>query len=88
MLPHRRGKAASVKHPLYAELQKMYTNNLSERIIDTVYSPELSDLGKECAETGLDQLLDEGFLIDLPLIGSIVKIFKGAMDIRDRIFIR
>lgn len=65
----------------------MHRENLPERIVDSVYSPKLSDLGKEFAEMGLDQLLDEGFLKDLPLIGSIVKVFKGVLDIRDRIFI-
>ncbi len=65
----------------------MEPSKLSDQIVDSVYSPELADVSFEIAELGLDELLDEGVLKDLPVIGIIVKCFKGAMDIRDRLFI-
>ena len=64
------------------ELQK-----LPEQIVDSIISPELGSIASELSEVGLDQLLDEGFIKDLPVVGLIVKIFKAGLDIRDRIFV-
>ena len=64
------------------ELQK-----LPEKLVDSVYSPELTDIVLELSEIGLDQLLDEGLIRDLPVVGVIAKIFKAGLDIRDRIFL-
>lgn len=65
----------------------MKSDNLSDKIVESVYSPELNQLGLDLSEVALDALLDDGILKDLPIIGSIVNLFKGAMDIRDRIFV-
>jgi len=65
----------------------MKSANLQDKIIESVYSPELNQLGLGMAEVPFDALLDDGILKDLPIIGSIVALFKGAMDIRDRIFV-
>ncbi|MDB9822851.1 hypothetical protein OAC89_04045 [Deltaproteobacteria bacterium] len=62
-------------------------NNLPNKIVESVYSPELDQLGIDVAEVAFDALLDDGILKDLPIIGSIVTLFKGVMDIRDRIFL-
>lgn len=61
--------------------------NLPAKIVESVYSPELSDLALDLSEVGLDTLLDAGFIKDLPAIGTIVKLFKAGGDIRDRLFL-
>lgn len=65
----------------------MKPDNLPNKIVESVYSPELNQLGLDVAEVAFDALLDDGILKDLPIIGSIVTLFKGAMDFRDRIFV-
>jgi len=65
----------------------MTSDNLPEQIIDSIYSTELNEIAVDFAEFGMDQLLDEGALKEIPLIGPIVRLFKGALDIRDKIFI-
>ncbi len=65
----------------------MRSDKLPDQIVDSIYSPELNEIGYDIAEIAFDSLLDDGILKDLPIIGTIVKVFKGAMDIRDRIFI-
>ena len=65
----------------------MKSANLSDKIVESVYSPELNQLCVDVAEVDFDALLRDGILKDLPIIGSIVTLFKGTMDIRDRIFV-
>lgn len=65
----------------------MKSNSLQDRIVESIYSPKLIEVGKDIAEVALDSLLDDGILKDLPIIGTIVSVYNGAMDIRDRIFI-
>ena len=63
------------------------SDNLPDKIVESVYSPELNQLGIDVAEVAFDALLKDGILKDLPIIGSIVTLLKGTMDIRDRIFV-
>jgi hypothetical protein len=65
----------------------MELQELPDQVVDSVCSPELGNIGLEFAEVGLDQLLDEGFIKDLPVVGIIAKIFKTGLDIRERIFL-
>jgi len=65
----------------------MKSDALQDRIVESVYSPKLIDVGKDVAEVALDSLLKDGILKDLPVIGTIVAVFKAGMDIRDRIFV-
>jgi hypothetical protein len=65
----------------------MNIKNLPDRIVDSICSPEILDIGLDLVEIRLDQILDDDLLKDLPIVGSIVKIFKGTLDVRERIFI-
>jgi hypothetical protein len=68
-------------------IEIMNSDNLPDQIVDSVYSPELNEVGIEITEIGFDCLLDDGVLKDLPVIGTIIKSIKGFVDIRDHIFI-
>lgn len=65
----------------------MQPDTLQNQLVESIYSPKLADISEDIAEVVLDSLLDEGVLKDLPVVGTIVKVFKGAMDIRDRVFV-
>ena len=64
----------------------MQNNDIAEKLVDSTTSPELKNLAVEVAEVGLDQLLDEEVLKDLPIVGGFVRAYKTALSIRDRTF--
>lgn len=65
----------------------MQPDTLQNQLVESICSPELADISEDITEVILDSLLDEGVLKDLPVVGTIVKVFKGAMNIRDRVFV-
>ncbi len=65
----------------------MQANKLQDQILECIYSPVLTEIGADMTEIVFDSLLDDGVLKDLPIVGTIVKVFKGVMDIRDRLFV-
>jgi hypothetical protein len=64
------------------ELQK-----LPDQLADSTYDPDIINITTDISEVGLDRLLDDGFIKDLPVIGNIAKLFKAYFNIRDRIFL-
>ena len=64
----------------------MQSDALQDQIVESIYSPKLNEIGQDITEVVLDSLLEDGVLKDLPVVGTIVKVFKGAMDIRDRLY--
>lgn len=67
--------------------EEMTKDNVPEQIIDSIASPELKDIAIEFAELSIDQLFEDGPIKDVPIIGTLIKLLKGAKDIRDKIFI-
>lgn len=65
----------------------MDLQKLPDQLVESVYSPQLGDIMLELSEVGLDQLLDVGFIRDLPVVGGLAKIFKAGLDVRDRLFL-
>ena len=61
-------------------------NDIVEKLVDSTTSPELKNLAVEVAEVGLDQLLDEEVLKDLPIVGGFVRAYKTVLSIRDKAF--
>lgn len=61
-------------------------SNISNQILDNAVSTELVGTAIDISEIGLDKLLDENFLKEIPCIKTIYGVFKGAVHIRDKIF--
>lgn len=57
-------------------------------LVKTLSSTEVPDLIKEYAEIGIDAVISDGLLKDIPLVGTIVGIAKAGINISDRIFIK
>lgn len=58
---------------------------------ETVFEPSangLCDALADIAEVGLDAVLQDGLLKDLPVVGSILALYKTGAGIRERNFIR
>lgn len=60
--------------------------SIEDAMIDSLAIDKVSDLIGDIAEVGLDAILDDGLLKDIPLIGVIAKTVGAAFAIRDRIF--
>ncbi|MES2373425.1 MAG: hypothetical protein V4557_12645 [Bacteroidota bacterium] len=59
---------------------------LEKDLKDSIVSDKLSELAADAAELGLDSLLADGVVKDIPVIGSLYKLAKVAMGIRENIF--
>lgn len=64
----------------------MAVDGLEESMMRSLASPDLLDLAIDWAELGLDAILDDGVLKNIPIIGSIVCLVGTAVSIRDKLF--
>lgn len=64
------------------------SESLSEAIVSTIVDADLPALAGEYLEAGIDALLSEGVLRDIPFIGTVVAVGKATVTIRDRLFVR
>jgi hypothetical protein len=62
--------------------------SLEEALVSSIAKPNLTDLGADLAEAGLDHLLQDGLLRDIPVLGTLVGLFRTVGIVRDRIFAR
>ncbi len=51
---------------------------------ESLFGTSIADLGIEFAELGIDSILSEGILKDIPIIGTIVGLGKLAHNVHDR----
>ena len=66
----------------------MNGQDINKALIDTLKSPELNDLTVNLGEVALDQIMSEGILKDLPIFGSLQKLYKMGLSIRDALFLK
>lgn len=66
----------------------MKTKSLSTSLIQTISKSELPKLVTDYSEIELDSVLDDGIVKDIPIIRSIVGLYKTTITIRDRIFMK
>lgn len=62
-----------------------------ERLDDKMIETLKTDISGVCAdfmEVGLDTILDDGLLKDIPVINSIISLYKTGMNIRERFLIK
>ncbi|BEP70831.1 MULTISPECIES: hypothetical protein [unclassified Variovorax] len=48
----------------------------------------LVEVGKEYAELVIDTFMSDGFLKDVPVVGTLVALWKGGQTVSDQIFLR
>ncbi len=64
------------------------TNELELSLVDTLQESELKSLAVDYAELGIDALLDEGILKEVPIIGTIQKAYSIATSIQNRLYMK
>jgi hypothetical protein len=62
--------------------------SISQSFISTIAHSDLAHVTQDLTEVALDSLLDNGILKDIPVIGTIVGIYKGVVSIREQMFIK
>jgi hypothetical protein len=54
----------------------------------TIASSDLKSLGKDLMEVGIDSVLKDGLLKDLPFISAIVGLWKAGVSVKDALFFK
>lgn len=58
-------------------------NGVEEGSVALIRSEDVQDAAAELAEAGIDQLLEDGFLRDVPVLGSVLGTIRAAGRVRD-----
>lgn len=67
---------------------KSEAHDLPGSLAYTVANSDLGSLGSELAEVALDSVLKDGLLKDLPIIGSLVGLWKVGISVKDALLFR
>jgi len=63
-------------------------SNLSASLTDSLVSSDLQSVTIDLAEAFADTLLEDGLAKDIPVIGTIYKLAKYGVSVRDRLFVK
>ena len=64
----------------------MSDDQLDQSLVASISAEDLKKPLAVLAEVGLDQVIDEGILRDVPVVGVLVQLYKIPGTVRDRIF--
>jgi hypothetical protein len=63
-------------------------SSLEEALISSIAKPDLTKLAAALAGVGLDQLLQDGALRDIPVVGTLAAFCRAVGVVRDHLFAR
>jgi len=63
-------------------------NKLEGKLVESLEAKELGRLSIDYGELGLDSILDEGIIKDIPFLRTVVSLVKVGFNVRDRIYIK
>ncbi len=58
------------------------------KLVESLEVKRLGERAADCAELGLDSILDDGIVKDIPILRTLVGLAKVGFNIRDRIYIK
>lgn len=64
------------------------SDSIEVSVFDSITKGELSNIGVDFLEIALDEILDEGIARAVPFIGTAVGLYRAAMSIKDRFFVK
>lgn len=62
------------------------TQKIETNLIQSIASSEIKNITTDYCELGLDAILDEGILKDIPIFGSLTKLYSVGTTIHGKIF--
>jgi len=66
----------------------MKEEELEQSIIDVIAKSESLGILSDVAELTLDQLLDDGIVKDIPVFGTLAKLYKAGIGVKNFLFAR
>lgn len=63
-------------------------NNIQDSFNLSLIDPNLQNLGVDLIEMGIDSILNDGIIKDIPIINTIVALSKIGANIHDRLFLK
>jgi len=57
--------------------------SIEETVVEIISSTDVQEGVADLAEAGLDQLLQDGFLSDVPVLGTLIRVIRTAGSVRD-----
>jgi hypothetical protein len=64
----------------------MNNKNIESSLVTTIVNSEIKDIGIDILEISLDSVLDEGVIKEIPIIGSLAKLYSVGNTIQGKIF--
>ena len=64
------------------------SDKLEGKLVESLEVKELGSLTADYAELGLDSILDDGIVKDIPILRTAVSLVKIGLNVRDRIYIK
>ncbi len=61
---------------------------MSDFNIEKTLSSDYTSISKDMLEIGIDSILDDGLLKDIPAVGTLISLTKIGANIKDRLFIK
>lgn len=66
----------------------MDTTSINQAMENTLNNEGFTSTAAEALDILLDQVIDDGVLRDIPIVGWMINAAKAAIDVRDRLYIR
>jgi hypothetical protein len=72
------------------ENQKKPSNNIGKSLVESLWTPNLSEITTEFSDIALDMVLKQkdGFLKEIPIFGWLIKGYGAVINVRDQIFMK
>ena len=64
------------------------TQSIECQLIDSLKRSEIDGLVVDYAEIGLDKVLDNDIIQDIPILKSLVALAKISLNIRDKLYVK
>lgn len=71
------------EHPAGRDSENTTEKSIELSVVRTIDKSGMQDTLAHLAEAGLDQILDEGFLRDVPVLGTILGVIRATRSVRD-----
>ncbi|MDZ7660908.1 hypothetical protein [Thiohalophilus sp.] len=64
----------------------MNNREIEGSLVETLKNSDLSEITTDTSELGLDEIIEDGLLQDIPVVSTLVKLVKTGVNIRDYFF--
>lgn len=70
----------------YNKIQLMEEQNIESSLLTTIVNSDAKDIATDMLELSLDSVLDDGLLKDIPVLGTLAKLYTTGNTIQGKIF--